>query len=132
MEHTLAHLTQEARLQGKQHAIFVYGTLMRGQRASHMLDEAVFCGQFILRNHAMYNLGRYPGIRPFPGGQVMGEVYFISDHMLPQMDEYEEEGSLYHRKKVQVEQDGTALDAWAYIYAHEINGTPMNKMWGAE
>ena len=25
-----------------------------------------------------------------------------------EMDEYEEEGSLYHRKKVQVEQDGTA------------------------
>ena len=109
--------------------IFVYGTLMRGQRAHHMLSGARFCGQYTLHGYAMYHLGRYPGIRPLPGGQVLGEVYQISGDMLAQMDEYEEEGTLYHRKRVSVEHDSGQTDVWAYIYASELSGTPMTGRW---
>ena len=72
--------------------VFVYGTLMRGQRASHMLCGAVYGGKAQLKDYAMYHLGRYPGIVACPGETVFGELYYVSEAMLAQMDEYEEEG----------------------------------------
>ena len=46
------------------HAVFVYGTLMRGQRAHHMLQDSEYAGVYSLQDYAMYHLGRYPGIVP--------------------------------------------------------------------
>lgn len=66
-----------------------------------------------------------------PDGRVTGEVYLISENMLPKMDKYEEEGTLYHRKKVQVENNEGQFTVWAYVYAAEIDGIPMNRMWGS-
>ena len=72
------------------HPVFVYGTLMRFQRANHMLETGIYMGEAILPDYAMYHLGRYPGIKPCSGEQVMGELYRVDDATLRQMDEYEE------------------------------------------
>jgi len=110
--------------------IFVYGTLMRGERAQAYLANAKFVGEYRLKDYALYNLGRYPGIRPMAGGTVYGEVYEITADMLPEMDRYEGEGSLYHRGPVIVQNDSGEIGAQAYVYAHEIrNGRIENGNW---
>jgi gamma-glutamylcyclotransferase (GGCT)/AIG2-like uncharacterized protein YtfP len=52
--------------------------------------------------------------------------------MLRTMDEYEEEGSLYLRREVEVElQTGTVL-AQAYIYNRDVTGCPLlRRPWNA-
>ena len=109
---------------------FVYGTLMQGERAAHLLADATYVGRCKLHNYAMYNLGRYPGILPCTGETVYGELYLICEEMVQTLDEYEEEGSLYDRKTVTVELDGQPIAASAYIYKKDVTGCPlMRKAW---
>ena len=115
-----------------QYLIFVYGTLMSGQRANYMLANADFLGKFRLPDYGMYNLGRYPGIKPLEGGCVWGEVYRVNDEALERMDEYEGNGSLYHRTAVIVTGGGRLLPVQSYVYGHEVHGFPvMAEPWGA-
>lgn len=114
------------------HLIFVYGTLMSGQRANHMLSAADYLGKFRLPDYAMYNLGRYPGIKPLEGGCVWGEVYRVDDEALERMDEYEGNGSLYHRTPVTVIGGGRLLPVQVYVYAHGVdNISQMRDPWGS-
>ena len=129
MDLTLSQLTEQARRMGLDRTVFVYGTLMRGRRAAHLMDGALFYGDALLRDYAMYDLGRYPGIRPLPGGQVQGELFLLSDDMLAEMDAYEEEGSLYHRVEVTAEGTDFSLPVWVYVYAHPVSGEPINGRW---
>lgn len=104
------------------HRIFVYGTLMRGERAHSYLADAKFVGEYCLKDYALYNLGWYPGIRAKKGNKVFGEVYEISADKLPGMDAYEGEGHLYRRTPVVVENENGRIDVQAYVYTHEIFG----------
>ena len=106
--------------------VFVYGTLMRGEPAHSYLEGAVFMGEYLLRGHEMYDLGRYPAIVPAEGGVVYGEVYGITPDMLADMDSYEGEGYLYNRKTVTVENEGGRLEAFVYVYAKELYGRRIN------
>lgn len=106
--------------------VFVYGTLMRGERANDFLSDADFAGEAVLRDYAMYDLGSYPGIVARKGEAVLGELYYVDDATLKRLDEYEGEGSLYHRIPVQVRtSDGEDADALAYLYAHQVNGNRL-------
>lgn len=117
---------------GRIYPVFVYGTLMQGQRANHMLSGARFAGKVQLNDHAMYHLGRYPGIVPCPGETVWGELYYVNAEMLAKMDEYEEEGSLYLRRKVQVLGEDGAYEAQAYLYNRDVTGCPiLRRPWNA-
>lgn len=109
---------------------FVYGTLMKGERAEHLLAEATYIGRCKLQDYAMYNLGRYPGIQPCPGETVYGELYLIREQMVEMLDEYEEEGTLYDRKTVTVWLGDQSVQAQAYIYKKDVSGCPlMRKAW---
>lgn len=109
---------------------FVYGTLMKGERAEHLLAEASFVGTCRLRDFAMYHLGSYPGIQPCIGEVVYGELYLISDAMVEKLDEYEDEGRLYDRKTVTVWLDEKPVEAQAYVYKKDVTGCPlMRKAW---
>ena len=107
--------------------VFVYGTLMRGERAHSYLSKAEFVGEYRLSDYAIYNLGWYPGIRPKKGSVVYGEVYAVDDGMLREMDRYEGEGSLYHRTPVVAENETGTVDAVVYVYAREIRGNEIAK-----
>ena len=113
-------------------SVFVSGTLMQGQRANHMLSGARYAGKFQLRDFAMYHLGRYPGIVPCIGETVFGELYYVSQAMLEQMDEYEEEGSLYLRRIVQRQGENGPCQAEAYIYNRDVTGCRLlRRAWNA-
>lgn len=111
--------------------VFVYGTLMRGQRAHHLLAGGHCLGAFVLENYAMYHLGRYPGIKPCAGERVYGEVYEVDDNALEQMDRYEGNGSLYHRVCAEAVRPEETIPVQVYVYAKSIEGMPlMREPWG--
>lgn len=79
---------------GEKHTVFVYGTLMRDRSASHLMKNATFCDNAVLHGYAMYDLGDFPGIVPDTYKTVLGEVWFVDDETLAELDRYEDEGTL--------------------------------------
>jgi len=111
--------------------IFVYGTLMNGQRANSYLNGAEFKGSFCLNGYAKYDLGSFPGIVEKENESVVGEVYAVTEDMLPMMDRYEGEGSLYIRREVIVERGNEKVVAWVYIYNHSVDSAVLKRSkWG--
>ena len=106
----------------EQNNIFVYGTLMQGQRAHHLMAGAHYIGKGQLNDFAMYHLGRYPGIIPCPGEVTFGEVYSVSDEMISQMDGYEREGDLYLRKTVTIQMEDGDIQSQVYVYNRDVTG----------
>ena len=109
--------------------IFVYGTLMRGQRAAHMLEQYKYVGEFVLKDYALYNVSYYPGIKYLQGASTIGEVYLVDEACISRMDEYEVEGSLYIRKMVNVENAEYKIEAYAYVYNRDVDGPVIEGKW---
>jgi gamma-glutamylcyclotransferase (GGCT)/AIG2-like uncharacterized protein YtfP len=109
--------------------LFVYGTLRQDERneMSRLLaTKGRYKGQARLRGK-LFVVNHYPGAvdSDAPNAWVHGEVYELPNHdgIWQQLDDYEECGpgfsqpTLYRRERKQVIlEDGTALDAWVYIY----------------
>lgn len=117
---------------GKMHPVFVYGTLMRAQSAAGLMKTAVFCDNAALRGYAMYDLGDFPGIVPAKGKTVLGELWFVDDETMAELDDYEDEGSLYRRTQVRVSGRKGECSAMAYVYLGTVQGTPLWNKWGSK
>ncbi|SDY94500.1 Uncharacterized conserved protein YtfP, gamma-glutamylcyclotransferase (GGCT)/AIG2-like family [Proteiniborus ethanoligenes] len=104
--------------------LFVYGTLMKSNRQKQSyLEEAEFRGEGILSGYSLYDLGYYPGIVESKDGRVKGEVYYISEDKIHELDIYEAEGLLYKRVIAQVYSDkNEKIDAYVYVYNQSIEG----------
>lgn len=104
--------------------LFVYGTLMRGNKQGETyLDCEEFICNSTLNGYSLYDLGYYPGIIEDKEGKVKGELYAISSEKLPQVDIYEAEGTLYIREKVKVYSDkGEPVEAYVYVYNQSVSG----------
>lgn len=132
---SINHLIKEvvAHWNGNDRPVFVYGTLMKGERANHLLSNCEFGGRCLLRDYAMYDLGSYPGIRPCSGESVLGELYFASANIVAQLDEYEGEGALYRRTPVQVHMGGNSFAVEAYVYNQSVTGRKLlREAWNAD
>ena len=116
--------------EGRNRTVFVYGTLMTGERAAWMLDAGSCLGKAYVNRYALYDLGSFPGIVAEPGGSVLGEVWTVPDRTIDELDRYEGEGSLYHREMVRAVLEDGALTAEAYIYAGQVRGA-SEAWWGA-
>lgn len=121
---SINHLVKQliALWNGNDRPVFVYGTLMKGKRASGMLSGGEYAGIFQLREHAMYDLGSYPGIKPCAGESVLGELYFVNGDTIAQLDRYEGEGDLYDRISVELKRGNSNFTAETYIYKQDISG----------
>lgn len=126
--HPIAHLESAARSLGGDpfpDAVFVYGTLLRGELRAPLLDrhgahahaEAEVPG-------ALVDLGEYPGLVAGPG-RVRGELVRLGDPeaALAQLDEVEDflgygrDGSMYRRVVLRARRaDGSTEIAWTYRY----------------
>lgn len=118
--------------EGKNHTIFVYGTLMRDQSASRLMKNATFCDNAVLYGYAMYELENFPGIIPDTGKTVLGEVWFVDDETLAELDRYEDEGTLYRRAEVKVSGRKGGLSALTYVYQGKVKGEPLWNKWGTK
>ena len=106
--------------EGFNNTIFVYGTLMKGERANRLVTNGRYGGDFFLSGFSAYDNGSYPQITQDHKGFVYGEVWFVNDEMVEALDCYENEGVLYNRQSVIVKSIHSDLIAEAYVY----NGTP--------
>ena len=96
--------------------VFVYGTLMAGERNHHFLSESKPEGRAILHGYDKIDLGSYPGAVPGEGS-VEGELYEVDLDTLHRLDLLEGEGDLYLRKCAPVvTEDGQTVFALFYEY----------------
>lgn len=109
-------------------ALFVYGTLMRGQSRAHLIARANPLR--ILPATApgrLVHLGGYPGLLPprMARHRVRGEYveFDPASGLLASLDAVEdyrpaaESASLYLRRRIDVTlDDGTVHPAWTYLY----------------
>ena len=110
----------------KQHtmtSIFVYGTLLKGQRNHDAyLKNCYFAGGGTIKGYDMYDLGTYPGIKQ-GNGKVTGEVYYVTDEELEKVDCLEDEGNEYIKTPAKVYmENGEELEAMVYLYNWSIEG----------
>jgi phosphoserine aminotransferase len=79
-------------------ALFVYGTLLRGERSHHLLRAARFARETATApGFRLVDLGEYPGLVKAPRGAVSGELYLVDDETLRALDEFEGHPRLYWR-----------------------------------
>lgn len=110
-------------MSGKKNYVFVYGTLMKGQRNhERFLRDEDFVADGRIEGFRNYDLGSYSGI-VYGNGQVAGELYFVDDETLDSLDVLEGEGDLYLRKCTEVFTNGRErVEAFVYVYNRSYEG----------
>ena len=117
--------------------LFVYGALMRGfdhPMAKLLSRSADFIGEAKCRGR-LYLIKHYPGLvkSDQPADIVFGELYRlrVRDELLGEFDMYEAcgpgfpEPTEYLRRMLNVMlADGTASEAWTYVYNWPVAGLP--------
>ena len=115
--------------------LFVYGTLMRGQRSHRQLaqhENVEFVSPAKIRGELYEFSSRgYPGAIPSSQRDrfVNGELYRLHnpDSVLKDLDKFEgcAEG-LFRRARVDVWSKGRKVKAWSYFYARPLTqATPL-------
>jgi gamma-glutamylcyclotransferase (GGCT)/AIG2-like uncharacterized protein YtfP len=122
--------------------LFVYGTLMRGfdrpmskllSRSADFLGEATCRGRLYLIKHHV--IKHYPGLvlSDDPADIVYGELFRLRDRdaLLGELDMYEACGANFPEPTEYIRQmlpialdDGTASEAWTYVYNWPVTGLP--------
>lgn len=108
--------------------VFVYGTLRRGfinnEATLAFRNGATFLCDGTVPG-ALYSVGWYPALVEGMLGAVRGEVWELSTPgLMDVLDDYEgltDEGPPeYTRERRQIRTATGPVEAWAYVYAHEI------------
>ncbi|HEY5835986.1 gamma-glutamylcyclotransferase family protein [Streptomyces sp.] len=112
--------------------VFVYGTLLPGERNHHLLHgRTVSWTPAVLPGTLLFHGPGYPYAVPDPdgAGTVHGEVAVITEEVygqvLAELDRLEDyvpgnAANLYERVAVQVRTPGGEVHAWVYIAADRI------------
>ncbi|MBF0470506.1 MAG: gamma-glutamylcyclotransferase [Gammaproteobacteria bacterium] len=96
--------------------VFVYGTLLKGERNHALLQGATLCGSHrTVPIYRLFHLGNYPGVRPGGQSAILGEVYCIDGRILRALDRLEAYPRVYTRKLIPTPWGV----AWIYLYQEE-------------
>ena len=96
--------------------LFVYGTLMKGQRAHDLLENSKYLGKAILKGYRKMDLIYYPGIVKDKNSIVEGEVYEVDEHTKQGVDVYEGEGYLLKCVDAEIDLNNKPIKAKVYEY----------------
>src|SRR5438309_835484 len=97
--------------------LFVYGTLKRGGRSSHLLTGQDFLAEAeTLPFYRLYDNGAHPCLVEDRqhGVSVQGEIWRVDDAMLVGLDAYEGVPSLFLRAEIKVAAQDTPVVAYLY------------------
>lgn len=103
--------------------VFVYGTLLKGERNAHWAGNAPRKSASV--SGLLYDTGfGFPAIKTQKGtAKVLGEVIYTDDEGLAHMDILEGYPRLYDRKRVIATLDeGGEVEAWVYEMPIEDGG----------
>lgn len=92
--------------------LFVYGTLKHGFRNHHFLKDATQLEDYSLEGADLLHLGGFPGL-VWGTRTVHGEMYEITEDMLPALDRLEGVPYLYVREWVYEHRD---FDFLIYLF----------------
>lgn len=96
------------------HQVFVYGTLMRGNRIRGMdqMEGAQFVGSATTTHcdYSLWDLGAFPAVSLGGHNCVQGEVWRVTDSVLDLLDDIEGYPVFYTRSEIQT----THGTAWIY------------------
>ncbi|MEX0740826.1 MAG: gamma-glutamylcyclotransferase family protein, partial [Pseudohongiella sp.] len=104
--------------------VAVYGTLKRGLSNYHLLEDAEFMGNDILREITLYDLGPYPGAKAEFSQGIEVDVFSVTTLQLRQLDLLEDylaespDNGLYDRRMFQTRYG----PAWVYLYNPPVSG----------
>jgi gamma-glutamylaminecyclotransferase len=104
-------------------AIFVYGTLKRGQRNHHFLNDQKFLGEAQTEpRYRLYDSGQHPALVDVSenGIAVRGEVWQVNEETIRKLDEYEGVPDYFARRPILLQN----LDA--QVEAYYFNGDVAN------
>ena len=88
----------------KQHLVFTYGTLLRGEVNHDLLARARFVADARTEPcFELFDLGHFPAMSA--GGQtvVRGEIYAVDDATLVRLDHLEGHPTLYQRTQIRLD-----------------------------
>ena len=93
--------------------MFVYGTLLRGERNHRLLDGARFMGEVSTEpGFELADLGAFPAMLPGSGaGGVAGELYGVDTQTLAALDRLERHPHFYRRTPIALA-NGACADAY--------------------
>lgn len=120
----LERAARAGRPNGVPGALFVYGTLMRGEcREGLMRQHGPLAWADATASGRLVDLGEYPGLRLGGAASVYGEIVRFGDlgPLLRVLDEVEGfegfgvSGSLYRRALLRVTSNGERTLAWTYV-----------------
>ncbi len=95
--------------------LFVYGTLMRGERSAHRLADARFVREARTAPHywlAHMESGSYPALVEGGADAVFGEVYEVATSVFDELDVFEDVPDLYRRVRIQL----GPHRPWVYLF----------------
>jgi gamma-glutamylaminecyclotransferase len=102
--------------------VFVYGTLLKGQRNHSLLFGSRFmCTGQTIAEYELVDLGDFPAMIPADpddeGCSIFGEVYAVDHAILEILDEIEDHPRFYRRTPLEL-MDGSIVDAYL-LTAHQ-------------
>ena len=96
-------------------AVFVYGTLRRGQSNHHLLAGGRWGGEQLLPGARLHNLGPFPMAIVTPdtaADAVQGELWWVDAATLEQLDRLEGHPRLYERRPLTL---ASGQQGWVYL-----------------
>ncbi len=105
-------------------AVFVYGTLMRGEGNHDLLARARFLGPARTQpGYALHDLGSFPGLVAGGDHAVEGEVYIVGPDTLARLDQLEGHPRFYQRAPIALG-DGTTVETYL-LPRDRVEGRPV-------
>ena len=90
-------------------ALFVYGSLLSGERNHRVLEGAHFIGEArTAPRFSLHDLGSYPAMVAHGTHAIAGEIYEVDELTLARLDTFEGHPSYYERCTTALEDGGMA------------------------
>src|SRR5215831_10553864 len=101
--------------------VFVYGSLLRGERNHLVMRDATFVRSArTAKRYTLYDLGSFPALVAAGTHAVAGEIFEVNEETLEHLDRFEGHPRYYRRGPITLEQ-GALVDA--YVMApHQVVG----------
>jgi gamma-glutamylcyclotransferase (GGCT)/AIG2-like uncharacterized protein YtfP len=104
--------------------VFVYGTLLSGERNHHLLAHARLVGETRTEPlFTLYDLGPFPGLVPRGSQMVAGEVYEVDEPTLAALDRLEGHPDFYRRVTIALH-DGRPVLAYL-LTLEQVGARPI-------